>query len=192
MTCAAITFQNLTFWFSKPHFFLLMRIHVSNTLQKSFLTSDWTVCLIPACLTLLYLSRYNPLPPPQLGPNRKYCPCSELSVSSTNIQGRVRDERERCTNQVQVCLITHIKVDRGTLKMSPGSCPLVKVSGEMFTAPDDQGEWAVQDFDTLVHTHTQTHTDPHFSLPTLQCSHTHLRTHTHSDWETLMLVHTTL
>lgn len=28
----------------------------------------------------------------------------------------------------------------GDFKMSPGSCPLVKVSGEMFTALDDQGE----------------------------------------------------
>lgn len=48
-------------------------------------------------------------------------------------------EREVRTNRMQVHLIKHIKVDGGGSKMSPGSCPLVKVSGEMFPTLDNQG-----------------------------------------------------
>ena len=71
---------------------------------------------------------------------------------------------------------------QGTLKMSPGSCPLIKVSGEMFTTLDDQGEYAVQDFDTRTHayTHIHTHTredthstDTHMLLAPYPTVHTH-------------------
>lgn len=72
---------------------------------------------------------------------------------------------------------------QGTLKMSPGSCPLVKVSGEMFTTLDNQGQQVVRDFDTLVHTQIHIHTDPRtpsaLSLPTPP----HIQTHTHTQTE---------
>ena len=61
-------------------------------------------------------------------------------MSSTNIQGEsVRRKRAAYKSGTGVFNNAH-QSGRGTLKMSPGSCPLVKVSGEMFTTPDDQGE----------------------------------------------------
>lgn len=48
--------------------------------------------------------------------------------------------------------------------MSPGSCPLVKVSGEMFTSLDDQGEQAVQGFSAHAELTHKLHTTSHVRL----------------------------
>lgn len=58
---------------------------------------------------------------------------------------------------------------QSTLKMSPGSCPLVKVSGEMFTPLDNQGQ-VMKDFDTLVRAQIHMHAE--------SCTHTHAHTQT--------------
>lgn len=119
----------------------------------------------------------------QLVKDHKYRWCLHIS---SNIQRRARHRREQCTNQVQVSLIRHIKADR----VFKGSCPLVKVSGEMFTTLDNQGNKSLR---TLSDSYTHRYIHMCWSLHAFHCpAHSaHTRTCTFRLRETVTLVHTT-
>ena len=123
-----------------------------------------------------------------------------ITESPANIQGRQggggarEKERERRANQVQVCLITHIKVDGGNLKNQSRVLSSRKgVRWNVHRSGWSRGASCARFFSTQVHAHT--HRDPTCTGPTLArftlLTLTHTHTHALADWETLMLVHTT-
>lgn len=104
---------------------LFIRLMVSNLPLFSFMYPMQHTLF---CFFYILLNQPN-------RPCHKYWQCFHVGA---DIQAGAGGKREARTDQLQVCLIKHIKVDRGGWKMRPGSCPLVKVSGEMFPTLDNQ------------------------------------------------------
>lgn len=118
-------------------------------------TIDWSLNFFPFhfFLTLMQTYFYN---------KSIY---SDLTINTSNVQTqsqvlifRKTERQKRAVNKsgTYVFNISH-QSGQGTLKMSLGSCPLVKVSGEMFTTLDNQGQQVERDVDTLLHTQIHTH-----------------------------------